>query len=417
VFVKICGVTHPADARAAAAAGASAIGINLVPTSRRAVGLVAARTIRAEVPLGVMAVGVVLGRPFDEIVELIDTLRLDAIQLHGDDALGLTTRLVAHGTTVIASVPVGDGFEAAALADHPADVVMLDGAVPGSGRPFDWELVGDLAERRRILLAGGLHPGNVAEAIRRVRPWGVDVASGVEAPDGRKDPALMARFVAAARGTAAAPDPEAHTSVHAALDADLTAYYDAEARAGLRGDPGPLRAGIRERGIDLFRREACRRILDVGAGPGTDTAALRDAGFTTVGVDLAPVNVVQMQASGLDAVAASLYALPFADATFDALWTMSTFVHVPHARFDAAMSELARVVRAGAPLVIGTWGGREFEGVNEFGDLRPYRFFSLAPHERWRSMLGRHGRVEHFETFPPATPGGWEYQLAVLRAA
>lgn len=199
------------------------------------------------------------------------------------------------------------------------------------------------------------------------------------------------------------------------LDADLTAYYNAEARAGVRGEPDTMRVDIRSRFIDDMRREGRRHLVDVGAGPGLDTLAFQHAGFAAIGVDLAPANVVAMRARGASGTAASLYALPFADATFDALWTMSTFVHVPHDRFDEAMTELVRVVTPGAPLAIGTWGGRDFEGVPEFGELRPYRFFSLASHDRWRAMLEGHGQVEHFETFPPTQPSGWEYQYAVLR--
>ena len=201
-----------------------------------------------------------------------------------------------------------------------------------------------------------------------------------------------------------------------ALDADLTAFYDAEARAGLRGELDPMRIDIRDGFVELLQREGRSRLVDVGAGPGRDTVEFRDRGFGVIGVDLAPANVGLMRAQGLDGVAGSLYALPFPDGSFDALWTMSTFVHVPHDRFDEAMTELLRVVAPGGPLAIGTWGGLDFEGVPEFGELRPFRFFSLAVHGRWRSMLQRRGDLEHFETFPPTRPGGWEYQYAVLRS-
>ncbi len=201
-----------------------------------------------------------------------------------------------------------------------------------------------------------------------------------------------------------------------ALDADLTAFYDAEARAGLRGELDPMRVRIRDGFVDVLGREGRHRPVDVGAGPGRDTAVFRDRGLDVVGVDLAPANVGLMHSQGLHGVAGSLYALPFPDGSFDALWTMSTFVHVPHDRFDEAMTELLRVVTPGGPLAIGTWGGRDFEGVPEFGELRPFRFFSLAAHDRWRSMLERRGDLEHFETFPPNQQGGWEYQYAVLRA-
>jgi SAM-dependent methyltransferase len=201
------------------------------------------------------------------------------------------------------------------------------------------------------------------------------------------------------------------------LDADLTAYYDAEALAGVRGELDAMRLDIRERFVELVRREGRRRLVDVGAGPGIDAVTLQRRGFDVVGVDLAPSNVAVMRVRGALGAAGSLYALPFADGVFDALWTMSTFVHVPHDRFDEAMLEFLRVVVPGAPLAIGTWGGHDFEGVPEFGELRPYRFFSLASHDRWRSMLERHGHLESFETFAPTQSGGWEYQYAVLRSA
>ena len=200
------------------------------------------------------------------------------------------------------------------------------------------------------------------------------------------------------------------------LDADLIAYYDAEAGAGARTRHGDMRAQLRSGFAALLAQEGRRSVVDVGAGPGLDTIEWRDDGFDAVGVDLAPANGVAMRSRGLTAVTASLYALPVRTDAFHALWTMSTFVHVPHDRFDEAMSELVRVVTPGAPLGIGTWGGLDFEGVPGFGEFRPYRFFSLATHDRWREMLERHGTVERFETFADTRPSGWEYQFAVLRA-
>jgi SAM-dependent methyltransferase len=200
------------------------------------------------------------------------------------------------------------------------------------------------------------------------------------------------------------------------LDRDLIAYYDAEAHRGSRVQRGALRAALRESFAELLAQEGRRALLDVGAGPGVDTVEWQADGFAPVGIDLAHANVGLMHARGLTAVTGSIYRLPFADRTFDAVWTMSTFVHVPHARFDVAMAELLRVVHPGAPLAIGTWGGIDFEGYPEFGELRPYRFFSLAAHDEWRLMLGRHAAVERFETFAPDAEQGWEYQYAVVRA-
>lgn len=199
------------------------------------------------------------------------------------------------------------------------------------------------------------------------------------------------------------------------LDRDLIAYYEAEARDGRRTGHGELRHRLRAEFAAVLAGEGRRRLVDVGAGPGLDTRAWQADGYDAVGVDLAHANVEVMSRRGLDAVTASLFALPFRTGSFEALWTMSTFVHVPHDRFDEAMAEMRRVVAPGAPLAIGTWGGIDFEGRPEFGDLRPYRFFSLAGHDRWRSMLERHAAVERFDTFDVADEGGWIYQFAVIR--
>lgn len=200
------------------------------------------------------------------------------------------------------------------------------------------------------------------------------------------------------------------------FDADLIAYYDAEARAGRRTDTGPLRRDLQARFATQLTVEGRARILDVGAGPGLDTGDWVADGFAAVGLDLGFANGELMRRRGLAAVVGSLYELPFRAGAFDALWTMSTFVHVPHDRFDEAISELLRVVRPGAPLGIGTWGGLDFEGHPEVGDILPYRFFSLASHDRWREMLSCHGELESFETYHPNRDIDWEYQFAVLRS-
>jgi SAM-dependent methyltransferase len=173
---------------------------------------------------------------------------------------------------------------------------------------------------------------------------------------------------------------------------------------------------MRQRFAERLRTTGRFNLIDVGSGPGLDTEEWQRDGFTVVGLDLAAANVELMHQRGLNAVTGSLYHLPFRTGAFEALWTMSTFVHVPHERFDEAITEMIRVVHPGAPLGIGTWGGQDFEGVPEFGELRPYRFFSLASHERWREMLSRHGQVDVFENFESASTDGWEYQFAILRA-
>ena len=200
-----------------------------------------------------------------------------------------------------------------------------------------------------------------------------------------------------------------------AFDADLTAYYEAEARGNHRTKQVDLRVGLRQRFGKLLRGESRTRILDVGAGPGLDVAGFQADGFAVVGLDLAPANVDVMRRRGLSALAGSLYQLPFRTGAFEALWSMSTFVHVPDERNDEAITEMLRVVQPAGLLGVGTWGGVDFEGLLEVGDLRPYRFFSLASHARWRATLARHADVELFETFETDDPLRWEYQFTVLR--
>jgi SAM-dependent methyltransferase len=200
------------------------------------------------------------------------------------------------------------------------------------------------------------------------------------------------------------------------LDDDLVAYYEAEARGRHRVDGGELRQRLRHRFAGMLRRAGWERLVDVGCGPGLDTEAWQRDGFGVIGVDLARGNVALVHERGLVGVAASLYSLPLRTAAFDALWTMSTFVHVPDERFDEAMTEMLRVVPPGGLLAIGTWGGLNFEGVREFGELRPYRFFSLRPHDRWARQLAEHGELVAFDTFESTGSHGWEYQFAVIRA-
>ncbi len=163
-----------------------------------------ARAILAVVPDHVMTVGIFRDHLADEVLEITSALGLDAAQLHGDEPPEVIAVVAAGVETVIKSV-VAESPLARSIDEHAADIVMLDAPVPGGGVPFEWDIVGDLVTKHKILLAGGLRPDNVAEAVRRVRPWGVDVASGVEAEPARKDPDAIARFVAEARAAAEHP--------------------------------------------------------------------------------------------------------------------------------------------------------------------------------------------------------------------
>ena len=196
--VKMCGMTRPEDARAAAAAGASAIGIVFWPGSPRAVDLPAARAIVAALPAGVPAVGVFVNQPVEEINAAIDAAGLFAVQLHGDEPLDMIGRI---RRPVIRSVSLEASTR---LEDVPAHVtVLLDAHDPklrgGTGRTIDWTAAAEIARRRPIVLAGGLTPVNVVEAIAAVRPYAVDVSSGIESAPGVKDHQLIDAFMAAVR--------------------------------------------------------------------------------------------------------------------------------------------------------------------------------------------------------------------------
>lgn len=200
-WVKICGVTRPEDASAALAAGASAIGLNFVPSSRRYVEPGRARAIADAVRGKLEIVGVVADLEPRALAELESEVGLDWIQLHGDERAELVQSL----PRAFKAVGIATATDVERALTFPGERLLVDakleGTLGGTGQPFDWMLVRDAASSRRLIVAGGLTPENVAEAVRVVQPWGVDVASGVEPPGqpGRKDPEKMARFVRAAQ--------------------------------------------------------------------------------------------------------------------------------------------------------------------------------------------------------------------------
>ena len=201
MFVKICGIVRPIDATAAIDAGADAIGLNFVPTSSRSIDLDTARAVLAIVPDHIMTVGIFRDHSPSEVLAITSTLGLRAAQLHGDGS-SKDTAAVAAGVDTVIKVVAAESPTLDSIGDHNADIVMVDAADPGGGVPFDWHLVGDLVTKHKVLLAGGLRPSNVAEAIGRVRPWGVDVATGVESEPRRKDARAIAHFVDAAASSA-----------------------------------------------------------------------------------------------------------------------------------------------------------------------------------------------------------------------
>jgi phosphoribosylanthranilate isomerase len=202
VRVKICGVTNAADATLAVQYGADIIGVNFYPASPRCVSPTLALEIRAVIPAGVWCVGVFVNAERARIAALVKQLALDAVQLHGDE-----TAEDFHGW----SCPTIKALRIAAertLPDWkqvPADYLLLDtykaGRYGGTGETFAWEHAATLSPhcRSRLILAGGLTPDNVAAAVQTVRPWAVDVASGVESTPGQKDPQKLRAFITHAK--------------------------------------------------------------------------------------------------------------------------------------------------------------------------------------------------------------------------
>jgi phosphoribosylanthranilate isomerase len=198
VFVKICGVTSEQDALLAVAMGADAVGFIFAPSPRQ-VAVERVRDITRRLPAEVMTVGVFRDELPARVSEMVHRAGLRAAQLHGNETPEQTRQVRAQVPIVIKAFAAGHpGLSN--LDAYGADIVLVDSPEPGKGEVFDWSLAeGAPRAGHRVLLAGGLHAGNVADGITRVRPWGVDVATGVERQPGQKDPVKLRQFVAAAK--------------------------------------------------------------------------------------------------------------------------------------------------------------------------------------------------------------------------
>jgi len=193
MFVKICGLTTPEGVAAALDAGADALGFVFAPSVRR-VAPAAAAALAAPARGRAMCVAVTLHPTADEVETILDVFAPDLLQTDLADAATLSSRARARLLPVLR--------EGAALPGPLPARVLYEGAVSGTGRTADWALAHAVARQTEVLLAGGLNPDNVAEAIRTVRPWGVDVSSGVESAPGVKSSSKISAFVVAARAAA-----------------------------------------------------------------------------------------------------------------------------------------------------------------------------------------------------------------------
>jgi len=207
MFVKICGVTDIDDALLAVALGADAVGLNFVPGSVRQIAPNRARDIASRIPAEALTVGIFRNEAKERVVDVVNTAGLRAAQLHGNEGPDEVAWISARVPTVIKAVAAGTE-QAHRASEFDVPIILVDAPTPGAGEVFDWSLAESLPADKHVLLAGGLNPENVAEAIAAVRPWGVDVASGVEHEPGRKDPSALRRFIQNAKATSSKLDGE-----------------------------------------------------------------------------------------------------------------------------------------------------------------------------------------------------------------
>lgn len=200
--VKICGITNLEDALHAVRCGADALGFVFYSGSPRWISHEKARVIIGELPPFVTTVGLFVNQPTEEVRRVVDFCRLDVIQLHGDEPPEVCQDLAP--CRVVKALRLRDAGSLDGLEHYPVSAVLLDAWVPdqfgGTGHRCDWQLAAEVASERTTILAGGLEPDCVAHAVRQVRPYAVDVSSGVESAPGRKDPDKVAAFIRNAKG-------------------------------------------------------------------------------------------------------------------------------------------------------------------------------------------------------------------------
>jgi len=200
--IKICGITNAADAVAAVEAGADALGFMFFANSKRHVSFRTAAEIIRELPPFVSKVGVFVNAPESVIRQAVAETGIDTLQLHGEEAPEFCARFAPLKVIKAFRIRDHDSLRAClAYRDHAWLLdSFVDGAHGGTGVAFNWDVAGEATKlSRMVILAGGLKPESVADAVQRVRPYGVDVSSGVESAPGQKDHAKIRAFIAAAR--------------------------------------------------------------------------------------------------------------------------------------------------------------------------------------------------------------------------
>jgi phosphoribosylanthranilate isomerase len=197
VYVKICGITSEEDALLAVAMGADAVGFVFAPSPRQVQPSVAADIVK-RLPPEILTVGVFRDEAPARVAQVVHGAGLVAAQLHGSEPPAVVQEVAASVRFVIKGFRAGSAAVRSAKS-YGADCVLIDADRPGSGELFDWSLAAEVPDGMRLMLAGGLTPDNVADAVASIRPWAVDVSTGVEASPGRKDPVKLRAFVANAK--------------------------------------------------------------------------------------------------------------------------------------------------------------------------------------------------------------------------
>lgn len=202
LWIKICGVTSVEDALFVEKSGANAVGLNFARKSPRCLMADEAARIVQALSGQMEVVGVFVDAPLEEIRRIVRQVGLDTVQLHGSESPGFLDQLMRE-IPAYKALRIGGGEDAALARDFAGERILTDakvvGAMGGTGHTFDWDLIAELNTKRKLILAGGLAADNVGAAIRAVRPYGIDTASGVEDAPGRKSPRKVAEFIEAAR--------------------------------------------------------------------------------------------------------------------------------------------------------------------------------------------------------------------------
>lgn len=200
MFVKICGITNEDDALFAVAMGADAVGFVFAPSTRQ-IAPQKVYDITRRLPPEILTVGVFRDEHPSRVIDIVNKSGVRAAQLHGHETPSDVAAVAAQIRWVIKAFAAGS-VDARRADQFGTDFVLVDAATPGSGTMFDWSLADEVPDGPRLILAGGLNPDNVASAVRQVRPWGVDVSSGVEKSPGKKDALKVKAFIERARSAA-----------------------------------------------------------------------------------------------------------------------------------------------------------------------------------------------------------------------